>query len=166
MTLITECQPRVMACICSMIHNMTEAEEVYQQACLVMWRKFDSYQPGTQFAKWACSIAYLEVIRHLRKRPVCKCFDKEFVDRLASRSEQDPSVGEDNRRIQTLRSCMGRLASGARRLLELRYWERKMVKEIAEELGRTPQSVCNSLGRIRAKLMECVERSLVIEDRR
>jgi len=164
MTLVADCQPQMMACICALIHNMVEVEELYQQACLVMWRKFDTYRPGTHFDKWACSIAYLEVEVYLRRQRTRKCFGGELVDRLAPRENGAPT-GEGNRRIQALRACLNRLAADDRRLINLRYWERKMVLEIAADLGRMPQSICNSLRRIRSQLMGGVERTLLAEDR-
>ena len=66
--------------------------------------------------------------------------------------------------MRALHACMERLSESDRRLLEMRYWEPKTVVEIAAELGRTPQSVCNSLNRIRAQLMDCVERTLSAEE--
>ena len=79
-SLLGDCQSRVRATVYSLIHNMHDVEEVYQQACLVMWRKFDTYQPGTQFVKWACSIAYLEVKRFLSQKQKNTRFSQEFLE--------------------------------------------------------------------------------------
>ena len=162
--LLAACQSRVMACIYALLHNIHETEDVYQQACLVMWRKFDTYQPGTQFVKWACRVAYLEVMDYLRQRESKAQFSEGFVQDFTTWMNTLPA-GEDDRRVQALYSCMDRLSESDRHLLELRYWEPKTLAEIAAELGRTPQSVCNSLSRIRAELMQCVERTLTTEDR-
>jgi RNA polymerase sigma-70 factor, ECF subfamily len=161
--LLANCQPRVMACIYALIHNMHETEDVYQQACIVMWRKFATYRPGTQFVKWACEIAYLEVMNHLRLRRTSLHFTAECV-RDFTAWESALSTEEDDCRVQALYACMEQLSETDRRLLELRYWEPMAIAEIAASLGRTPQSVCNSLSRIRAQLMECVERSVSPED--
>lgn len=164
MELLANCQSRVMACIYSLVHNMQDTEDVYQEACLLMWRKFDTYQPGTQFVKWACSIAYLKVKDYLRQQRSGVHFDEEFVGHFAAwEAALPPNSG--SHRMQALYACMERLSEADRDLLELRYWEPKTVVEIARELGRTPQSVCNSLGRIRGQLMECVERTVSAEDR-
>jgi RNA polymerase sigma-70 factor, ECF subfamily len=164
MELLASCQSRIVACIYALVHNLPDTEDVYQEACLLMWRKFDTYQPGTQFVNWACSIAYLKVMDYLRQKRRGVHFDAEFVKQFAAWEASLPTE-EDNRRVQTLYKCMERLAELDRHLVELRYWETKTVVEIAGELGRSPQSVCNSLGRIRSQLMECVERSRVAEDR-
>lgn len=156
--LLANCQSRVMACIYALLHNMHETEDVYQQACIVMWRKFADYRPGTAFVKWACEIAYLEVMNHLRRRRTGLHFTAE-CDREFVAWESAQPIDEGDHRVSALHVCMGKLTEGDRRLLELRYWGPKSITDIASELGRTPQSICNSLSRIRAQLMECVERT-------
>jgi RNA polymerase sigma-70 factor, ECF subfamily len=163
--LLAACQSRVMAFIYTLLHNIHETEDVYQQACLVMWRKFNTYQPGTQFVKWACRVAYLEVMDYLRDRDNNAQFSEGFIQDFTTWINTLPAC-EGDRRVQALYLCMDRLSESDRHLLELRYWEPKTVVDIASELGRTPQSICNSLSRIRAELMKCVERALTVEDRR
>jgi RNA polymerase sigma-70 factor, ECF subfamily len=143
---------------------MHDVEDVYQQACMVMWRKFDTYQPGTPFVKWACSVAYLEVKKHISQQRRATRFSKEFVDGFVTWENALPAES-GNLGIQALYVCMERLSAGDRRLLQLRYWDRKTVVEIAAELGRTPQSVSNTLGRIRTQLMECVKQVRAAENR-
>lgn len=157
-------QPRIMACIYALIHNMHETEDVYQQACMVLWRKFDTYRADTQFVKWACEIAYLETMNYLRQRRSRPHFSNEFARDFTAWETSLPA-DDDDALVQALYGCMDRLNENDRQLLGLRYWEPKSVAETAAELGRTPQSVCNSLSRIRAQLMECVERTVSTEDR-
>jgi RNA polymerase sigma-70 factor, ECF subfamily len=164
MELLAACQSRVVACIYALIHNMHETEDLYQQACLVMWRKFDTYQPGTQFVKWACSIAYLEAVAYLRQREGKARFREEFIKEFAP--WKNPRTTDVDRSIDALHPCMERLSESDRHLLQMRYWVPKTVVQIAAELGRTPQSVCSSLGRIRVQLLGCIKRALSSEDRR
>jgi RNA polymerase sigma-70 factor, ECF subfamily len=161
--LLAKCQPRVMACIYALIHNMHQTEDVYQQTCIVMWRKFATYRPGTEFVKWACEIAYLEVMNYLRLQRTSRHFSGECVQDFVAWESALP-VEESDCRVEALYACMEQLSESDRRLLELRYWEPKTIAEIAAEVGRTPQSVCNSLSRIRARLLECVERTISAED--
>ena len=41
-----------------------DAEDVLQEANLVLWRKFDQYQEGTNFFAWACQIIRYEVLKY------------------------------------------------------------------------------------------------------
>ena len=164
MGLLSDSQTRVMACIYALLHNMQDAEEVYQQVCLTMWRKFDVFQPGTDFGRWACSIAYLEVMSFVRRnRGARVLFSDEFLAELAT-WEGEQKADDTDRRITALRGCMERLSERDRHLIELRYAGVEAVVGIAQQFGRTPQSICNSLGRIRATLLECINRKLASED--
>jgi RNA polymerase sigma-70 factor, ECF subfamily len=162
--LLADCQSRVRATVYALIQNMHDVEEVYQQACLVMWRKFDTYQPGTQFVKWACSIAYLEVKKFLSQNHRSTRFSREFLAGFVAWETALP-VETGNLSTQALYACMERLNASDRRVLQLRYWENRPVVDIAAELGRSPQSVSNTLGRIRAQLLECVKQVRAAEDR-
>jgi DNA-directed RNA polymerase specialized sigma24 family protein len=61
--------------------------------------------------------------------------------------------------------CMDRLALADRDLIHLCYFERCTIKAVADRLGRAPQSVCNSLRRIRGALFDCIQESVDPEDR-
>jgi RNA polymerase sigma-70 factor, ECF subfamily len=162
--LLADCQSRVRATVYALVRNMHDVEDIYQQACLVMWRKFDTYRPGTPFVKWACSVAYLEVMKHLSQRGGDARFSREFVESFAAwEKSMPPEAG--NPRQQALYPCMDRLNEGDRQILQLRYWDRLSVLEIAAKLGRAPQSVSNTLGRIRMQLFECIERVRAAENR-
>lgn len=163
-SLLADCQWRVRATVYAIVRNMHDVDDIYQQACMVMWRKFDTYQPGTPFVKWACSIAYLEVKKHLSQDSRATRFHEEFIDDFVAWESGLPAESGDAG-IQALHTCMERLSAGDRHVLRLRYWERKKVLEIADELSRTPQSVSNTLGRIRSQLFDCVNQVRATEDR-
>ena len=63
-----------------------------------------------------------------------------------------------------LRECVDKLPDADRELLDLCYQDRNKVKDIATRLGRSSQSVCNSLSRIRATLFNCIQRVLAREE--
>ncbi len=164
MELLASCQPRVMACIYAVVHNMQDTEDIYQEACMVMWQRFGTYRPGTPFVKWACSVAYLRVMEYSRHKRGSVHFNEEFITHFAAWEAGLPA-NEGTSRVRSLYLCMEKLSETDRHLLELRYWDSRTVGDIAAEIGRTPQSVCNSLGRIRAQLLACIERTLLAEDR-
>ena len=51
-------------------------------------------------------------------------------------------------------------------LIRLCYFEKCNITAAAEQLGRAPQSVCNSLRRIRGLLFDCIEDSAGEEEGR
>jgi RNA polymerase sigma-70 factor, ECF subfamily len=156
-------QNRIVACIYAMVHNMDDTEEVFQQACVTMWEKFDTFQTDTDFAKWACSVAHLKAMSFLQRRRTSRvAFSEELVNELAESAASRQEAAED-RRLVALRACMERLSESDRQLLELRYTGTEKVADIAQQLGRLPHSISRSLARVRTWLLECVERTFSAE---
>ncbi len=65
-------------------------------------------------------------------------------------------------RLGQLRQCIQELSAKDRQMLDQRYSEGQTIVSLAGFLGRTPQSVCNSLRRIRQQLYRCVESRLAV----
>ena len=55
---------RIYAFIVSLLPDLTDAEDVLQETSVVLWEKFDQFQPGTNFVSWACKIAHFKVLKH------------------------------------------------------------------------------------------------------
>jgi len=72
--LLAECERRLFAYILALVWNVHDAEDMYQQTALELWRKFDEYQPGTNFAQWAFTIARLLVSNFHRTQRRRKAF--------------------------------------------------------------------------------------------
>ena len=74
---------------------------------------------------------------------------------MAAVSDRDVAAAGDS--LAALAVCMDRLSEGDRRLVQRCYGDRVPVQRIAAELGRSPQSVHNSLRRVRTLLLECIQ---------
>ena len=62
--------------------------------------------------------------------------------------------------LTALSGCMERLAQNDRRMVTLCYAERVPVPQVADAMGRSPESVYNSLRRIRYWLLDCIHHEL------
>ncbi|MCR4411952.1 MAG: sigma-70 family RNA polymerase sigma factor [Thermoguttaceae bacterium] len=162
--LLATCQRRVFLYVLGLLHNATDAEEVLQETNLVLWRKFDQYQPGTSFDRWACRIAQYEAFKFRQKKARGeRLFSNEFVERLAHQTERDWE-SLDARRA-ALVECLGKLSEKDRQLVIERYRERATTRRVATALGRSIQGTRRSLHRIRMALLACMERTLAVEER-
>lgn len=148
---------QIMAYLYALLLNWNDADDVFQETCLVLWRKFDEFQPNTNFVGWAVRIAQNNAKSFQRSRRRCARLIKDDlqISLLAVAADRDGVEASDN--LATLAACMDRLSEGDRRLVLRRYGERLPVQRVATQLGRTPQSVHNSLKRIRTLLLECME---------
>ena len=54
---------RFLRFVASRVSDPADAEEILQQTNLVLWRKFGRFEQGTDFDRWACRIAYYEVLK-------------------------------------------------------------------------------------------------------
>jgi RNA polymerase sigma-70 factor (ECF subfamily) len=50
-------QRSIYAFISRLVQNYDESEDLLQKTGLVLWRKFNQFEPGTDFLAWARQIA-------------------------------------------------------------------------------------------------------------
>ncbi len=158
--LLARFQGRFFGYLYSLLHNLDDAEDVLQEAILAMWRRFGEFDRQRSFVNWGLRFAELSALNHLRsKRRRRVIFSNELVHEitesysLTGSEEGDPFECYHDALLQ----CMDRLPPADRDLIRLCYYEKCSIKRVAERLGRSPQSVCNSLRRIRMALFDCIQ---------
>ena len=156
---------RLFSYVFSMVRNLDDAQDVLQETCLTLWEKYDDYDPQTPFCAWAFTVARFKVLSHVdRKRRRSRQFNPQVLAELAAIQASILPEESDARR-DALRRCIEKLSQQQRSLLWKCYETTRSVKQTAEQLGRTPHSVHNSLRWIRQKLMECIDHTLAREAR-
>ncbi|MEP3480877.1 MAG: sigma-70 family RNA polymerase sigma factor [Fuerstiella sp.] len=143
-----------------MLGNPVDAEEVLQETNVVIWRKWHQFELGTNFIAWGRTIARLEVFRYRRnKGNKIALLDDGILELVSTRLESQPST-LDGRRREALSTCIQRLKPKDREIIRLRYEANSNGDQVAKQLGRPPNSVYQSLGRIRRTLMKCIEQQV------
>src|SRR5215472_639653 len=61
-------QTQLFGYIYSPVRDLDDADDLFQQTSLVLWDKFDQFDPSRSFAGWACGVARYEVLNFLRAR--------------------------------------------------------------------------------------------------
>lgn len=162
--LLARCQRRVFLYVLTLVHRASDAEEILQETNLVLWRKFDKYQPGTSFERWACRIAYFEVLKfRQRQARTERLFSDTFIEALAAEADRSDAVLDARR--SALAECLKKLREADRALVLARYRAGATTRSVAEALGRSLQGTRRSLHRIRMTLLACIERTLAAEER-
>ncbi len=152
-------QRRVYLFILAQVGNPDLAEEVLQNTNVVIWSKWNKFEPGTNYIAWVYRIASFEVMKYRQKNKRSKVyFDDEFIKTVAKSVEQISDKSEARR--LALSKCIDKLKPIDRALIQQRYEPGVNGKSLAQKLGRPVNSVYQSLGRIRRVLLECVEREL------
>jgi len=156
--LITEHQSRLFGYLVTLLGNVHDARDVLQETNLVVWRKFEDYEPGTDFGAWARKCAYFQALAYLRdKKRDQHLFDEELLEKLAD--DPQPPAGPEEREL-ALRDCLAKLPDDQRQLIAKRYTMGDAVRELAAQAGRSEGSIKMKLMRIRQVLLKCVESKL------
>ncbi len=153
--LLTNCQDRLYAYIVTLMGNRDQARDVLQETNIVLWRKVDSFKPGTDFHAWACKIAYYQVLAARRDATRSRIVFNDKLVEVLSTEVQDHQEGLESRR-RALQNCIDELPARHRQLIQRRYLDAMPLKKIASELGRTVTSTTVALYRIRLALLQCV----------
>ena len=155
---------RVYEFILMLMGRRADADEVFQETCLVLWNKFDSYDPMGSFHAWACKIAYLKILALRRANRRLYLLSEEVLGILADKALT--RVDELGHRREALDECLEKLKVPDRELIDQRYYERRTPKEIAASKSRSVYSVYRALCRVHSSLLECVENRLLKEEMR
>jgi len=148
----------------TLLANPADAEEVFQEVCVVLWREYEKFQLGTNFVSWVSVIVHHQVHRFRRQqRRGGWTLSEQAIEAVASETAERFDVFEARR--QALAGCIEGLSDNDRQLVGQCYSDRKVsFKRVANELGRPANTVYKALGRIRRVLYDCIERKLAAEE--
>jgi RNA polymerase sigma-70 factor (ECF subfamily) len=161
---LQRCHRQIYSCIYCLVANWSDADEVYQETCKVLWEKRDQFEMGTSFRAWACRIATNQA-RHMYRKRVVKVIpfsDVAFssVERAIHSMVDDDFDDSSDRRHTALRECTSRLRQNHLDLIVFRYAQSLSLKAIAERLGRSDSAVSRMLSRIHVLLFDCVKNAV------
>lgn len=164
--LLLESRRDLFGLIYSLVQNLPDAEDIYQETALVLWQKFDEFSIGTSFSAWAMRVAHLRVLKHADAKRKQRLFFSDGMLDLISQAYQRESASEGSRRAEALAMCMQKLSPKDRSLVTRCYAPDRNYADIAQSEGRTIGAIYQAVDRIRKALFACVERSLALEGRR
>ncbi len=172
--LFAETNHRIYAFIVTLLPGRGEADDVFQKTSVVLWRKFAEFRPTgktmgesegeskTEFVRWACRIAQLEVMNQRRTQHRDRLqFDPQLIDRLAD--ERLEHEGLLRACAAALVGCRGRLVESDRSLLALYYDAGLTMPEVAQRLGRPVNTLYKAINRVRRLLRHCIDATLAAE---
>jgi RNA polymerase sigma-70 factor (ECF subfamily) len=159
--LLADGQDQLFAYVRALVRDFNDADDLFQQTAIVLWRKFDSYDPQRSFLGWAMGIARFEVSNFLRTRSRSKLYFSDELNLLLADAQEDLSKDEADDRRDALKQCLGKLRERDRRLVEQCYGSDSTIVELGESIGRSSHSIHNSLRRIRSALFDCIRQTLM-----
>ena len=146
---------RIAAFIHTLVPSWEDAEEIVQDTMLVLWRKFDQFDPTTSFFSWAARVAQYEVLNYRRsKKKQVRVLDDEVLEAIAQTALRQLDDIELHR--EALEHCIKKLPARDREIIALRYQEESTVEAVANAVQRTAGHVQRLLRKIRAGLIRCI----------
>ena len=159
-SLLRQHQTQLFGYIYSLVRDLDDADDLFQQTSLVLWDKFDQFDCSKSFINWACGVARYEVLNFLRSRSRKRLYFSDELNLALVEAHESLEQERLEERRSALAGCMKKLRQKDRELLEACYERSACLPEVARAWGRSTHSVHNSLRRIRRVLFECVQRGL------
>lgn len=159
-----ECRTELVAYARSLLGNYAAADDVLQEAMLVVVKKYDQFQEGTSMLAWCRSIVRIEVLRakqrYQRERTLAERLLDDAIDAAFDEFQAIRRQGEAESWRDALRRCLDKVPGRGQGVLKARFAEELSYQQIGERLGMTIEAVRKSLFRLKKQVRSCVETSL------
>jgi RNA polymerase sigma-70 factor (ECF subfamily) len=134
-------------------------EELVQATLVTAYQHLGSYRPEGTFLAWLKGIGRNLMLKEVQRRERAPAADSDLLDRLALEAALPPETGDEEEEaanLDRLRRCLEKLPEPAWQIVQLRYFEKQSIREIAAATGRTETAVAVNLFRIRQDLRDCM----------
>ena len=155
----TRHQAEVERYVLTMVPLANAAAEVLQEVSVRLWEKWAEYDEARPFVPWAIRFAYLEVLkwrqRQARERLV---FSDELLEQMHAAYEDAAPLMEARR--NALDGCLEKLTTQEQRWIMLRYERHGALQDEARSEGMSLNQIYYAMERIRARLLDCIARTM------
>jgi RNA polymerase sigma-70 factor (ECF subfamily) len=148
----------LFAFVYSMVPSYSKAEDIFQDASLVLWERFETFTQGTNFKAWARQVMYNKIRNEWQKKNREEVWDPEVFEALDRAFEETHSTQHEWK--EALDHCLKKLSHTAREIVRFKYFELKTFQEIGEILDRSAKGTRVILHRIRNTLAECIQKQI------
>jgi len=145
--------------ILAAVPSLDEADEIFQETGLVLWKKHEELESRDHFLRFAFGVARTCIRSFLSKKKRDRhIFSDEFLVMLADFRFSDSGWHETQ--IAALNGCVEGLAESQRKLIQDFYSGDCATAQLADELEVSENALYQKLHRIRRELFDCVTKAL------
>ncbi len=157
MSLFLEHQPRIYGYVRSLLFQKSDADDVMQETASVLWKKFDQFERGTHFDRWAMRVAFNQV-RYFRQKKARESKRLQFSDTLVEilAEEAEEMTDQTEEMAGALASCVRKLPDKDRQLVAWRFEEGATNRSLSKRIAKSESVVSRNLSRIYESLMRCI----------
>jgi RNA polymerase sigma-70 factor, ECF subfamily len=146
----------------ALLRDWVRAEDVVQDAFIVVMNKWAEFKPGTSLFLWVRQIVHYKVLEAARARKMSPV-EEDLLAKVAASMQRglDEEIADFQQlKSQALQQCMSHLDSRSAGLLSGFYTESMSCESLAQIHKRSVNAVRLSLSRLRKQLHDCVARRL------
>lgn len=159
---LMQSQNQIYSYILALAPNWSDADDILQDTCEIIWRKYGKDTHVQNFTALGIGIARNLIYAYYRKKKRKEWILEESILEEVAGYAEDLSKDSD-RRIHLLRKCLSKLQKRDMQLIKLRYETNLKVNKIAEMCNRSASGLYKSLARIHDALLRCVKNGLIAE---
>lgn len=154
----------LLRCIArSMLSDWTKVDDCLQEAGITMWEKIDQLNDEEGFLPWAKVIVRFKCRSALNAMHRDRLILSDEAVRLIADEMDTVDREQYESTLAALRNCIERLQPHQRDLVLAPYRRSESIDSIAARVGKTANSLYKQIGRLRAKLSNCVHHALQLE---
>ena len=158
-----------MGYLYAMTRDAELAEEIYQNAAVVVIEKAEQPETIRSFRASAKEVVRRQALHAIRARATAARHGRgvspellEAVSMAFIDDTSEDSVVRDE--ASALRKCLDGLPKDKRELVSLRYERSSSFDEISKQTGSTPAAVQRALSRVRKLLHGCIQRRMQLAE--
>lgn len=148
--------------ILTLVPNYSDAEDILQKSASIMWDKFDTFDGNTLFLAWARKVIRYNIANYYRTKKKEYQLDNEILESLTAVHEE--ALRDFEEQHAALKICMRKLSPTDRHLLQLRYYQRISVQDIARKINKPANFLYRRISAVFVSLHHCITRTLMSED--
>ena len=161
--LLLKSQSSIYAFILVLIHDQNDADDIMQETVTLMWRKFSTFESGTNFTAWGVAIARNKTMKFVEKHRNSRLqFTESVIKAIDSHTTSE--LDQMSRFLAALKDCIAKLGKHHRHLVQMRYEKNIPSKKVADLVGLPLHTFYRTMARIHRSLETCIRRTLAKEE--
>lgn len=149
-----------MGYLMAMTRDFGAAEEIFQNAAVIVMEKAGQEEPIRDFRAWAKEVVRRQALFYFREASQRRSLstNPELIEQIsASFMEDDTDDVSRERELTALRHCLKSVQPEHRQMIALRYENCGSFETIGNALGRSSTAVQRAISRVRKLLLRCIQ---------
>ncbi len=146
--------PVIRFCV-SLVKDEQEAENVYHDVFIKLWKKREAIKPDLNFTYYLFTAVRNQVFDYLKEVKRNEALKERFWEKMGTYQEEKEEEKEEQ--LSRLESLVAALSPKRRQIIALNYTEGKSYEEIADDLSISKNTVKNQLVKAKQLLRKGLE---------